>query len=93
MENWQTKLVDTVEILFQTRVQFPPSPQYTENLSLTGRFFVYMVVMEKLKGGSATGAEPGPEKFSAENYRGQFPMTETEDFNSQQIIIVGNSLL
>ena len=27
MENRQTKLVETVDLLFQTRVQFPPSPQ------------------------------------------------------------------
>jgi len=27
MENRQTKLVEAVGFLFQTRVQFPPSPQ------------------------------------------------------------------
>lgn len=38
MEKRQTKLVDTVGFLFQTRVQFPPSPQYEKSL-LYGEIF------------------------------------------------------
>lgn len=38
MELRQTKLVESVGLLFQTRVQFPPSPQYTKISPLRGDF-------------------------------------------------------
>ena len=38
MELRQTKLVESVGLLFQTRVQFPPSPQYTK-ISPYGEIF------------------------------------------------------
>ncbi len=38
MENGQTKLVETVKSLFQTWVQFPPSPQ--EKILHKGDFFM-----------------------------------------------------
>lgn len=41
MENRQTKLVESVDLLFQTRVQFPPSPQYTKISPLWGDFCIY----------------------------------------------------
>jgi len=40
MEKRQTKLVESVGILFQTRVQFPPSPQKMNKSALEADFFI-----------------------------------------------------
>jgi len=91
MEKRQTKLVESVELLFQTRVQFPPSPH--KRISSLAEDIFY-VKWRKLNRRRCDGIEPGPEEFSVENYREQFPPNnDFEDFNSLPYTLINVFLL
>lgn len=49
MEKRQTTLVESVGLLFQTRVQFPPSPQYEKSLLIWGDFLYMVLGIEQSK--------------------------------------------